>query len=373
MPEQKKKILIFSLAYYPHVGGAEVAIKEITDRISDIEFHMVTMRFSSDEKTEEKIGNVVVHRVGNGTSYMSKILFIPRAAFAAVALDIKKIDGMWAMMSYMTFPITLLRLIYGVRVPYVLTLQEGDPFEHVFRRWYIRVFSPLLAYGFKQSSAITAISNFLGSWVHKTGYKGPLHVIPNGVDLGHFSVLPMPHEGTVLITLSRLVHKNAVDDIVRALAFLPEDVRLHIAGTGPDEAMLKTLAKTEGVETRVEFLGFIDHAHLPGLLQRADIFIRPSRSEGMGNAFIEAMAASVPVVGTAVGGIPDFLKDGETGYVVAVDSPKSIAAAVTRALQKPDEVRTIVHNAKELLKQYDWGMLAERMKQEAFEPLWKRP
>ncbi|MEK7179532.1 MAG: hypothetical protein AAB689_00700, partial [Patescibacteria group bacterium] len=77
-----KRVLIFSLAYYPHVGGAEIALKEITDEISDIEFHLITLNFG-EEKKKEKIGNVFVHRVGNGASYVSKILFIPRAARSA--------------------------------------------------------------------------------------------------------------------------------------------------------------------------------------------------------------------------------------------------------------------------------------------------
>src|SRR3989344_2388770 len=113
-----KKVLIFSLAYYPHVGGAEIAIKEITDRIHDIEFHMVTMNFG-DSVPEEKIGNVIVHRVGNseiysklragkGRLYFSKILFAPRAAYAAWKLHKKhRFDGFWAMMSYMLFPIAI--------------------------------------------------------------------------------------------------------------------------------------------------------------------------------------------------------------------------------------------------------------------------
>ncbi len=75
-----KRILIFSLAYYPHVGGAEVALKEITDRISDIEFHMITLNFGGEPR-EEKIGNIFVHRVGNSASYLSKILFAPHQPF----------------------------------------------------------------------------------------------------------------------------------------------------------------------------------------------------------------------------------------------------------------------------------------------------
>ncbi|HVY72544.1 MAG TPA: glycosyltransferase family 4 protein [Candidatus Paceibacterota bacterium] len=369
MPEQKKKILIFSLAYYPHVGGAEVAIKEITDRLPNIEFHMVTMRWSQDEPMEEIVGRVHVYRVGSGASYLSKVLFIPRAVLRARTLSVQHFDGMWAMMSYMTFPIALLRILFGVHVPYILTLQEGDPFEHVFERWYIKFFAPLLSYGFMRARSITAISNFLGTWAKHAGYQGPVHIIPNGVDLAHFSVSRVEHEGIVLVTASRLVHKNAVDDVIRALALLPETVRFKVAGTGPDEVMLKELAQTAGVASRVEFVGHIDHRELPQFLERADIFIRPSRSEGMGNAFIEAMAAGLPIIGTHVGGIPDFLKDGETGYVAEVDNPKNIAAAVTRALLHADERAAIAARAKALAAQYDWDIVARRMNEEAFAAL----
>src|SRR3989344_2137239 len=100
-----KKVLIFSLAYYPHVGGAEVALKEITDRISDTAFHMITLRMAG-EKREERIGNILVHRVGSGASYFQKILFIPRATYLAAHLYREnRFDAFWAMMSYMLFPI----------------------------------------------------------------------------------------------------------------------------------------------------------------------------------------------------------------------------------------------------------------------------
>src|SRR5262249_35696004 len=129
-----KKILIFSLAYYPHVGGAEIAIKEIADRISDIEFDLITQRFDAKDAATEKVGNVLVHRVGQGRGYFSKILFIPRAAAHAIRLHQEKnFDACWAMMSYMLLPIVLMRN-RGVRLPYALTLQEGDTYQHMFGR-----------------------------------------------------------------------------------------------------------------------------------------------------------------------------------------------------------------------------------------------
>ena len=358
-----KRILIFSLAYYPHVGGAEVALKELTDRLTDIEFMLITLRMEG-EPTEERMGNVQLYRAGNGDSYLSKILFIPRAAYLAVRLhQARPFDALWAMMSYMLFPIVLLRIV-GVRLPYLLTLQDGDPFERVFRRPHILPFLPLLRYGFRRAAAVQTISTHLAGWARRMGFTGPLEVIPNGVDVARFTGAPIPHEGTVLITTSRLVRKNAVDDVLRALPLVPH-TRFRILGTGPDETALRRLAKSLGVEDRVEFVGHVGHVghvDLPRYLHTADIFVRPSRSEGMGNSFIEAMAAGLPVIGTQEGGIVDFLFDGETGWVVDKDSPEQIAEAIENILANPEKVKRVTENARTLVQEkYEWCTIAKQM------------
>ena len=381
---QMKRILIFSLAYYPHVGGAEVALKEITDRISDIEFHMLTLNFGADAK-EEKMGNVFVHRIGppagGGSLYLQKILFIPRAAFAARRLHRRlPFDGAWAMMSYMLFPIVLLRSL-GVRIPYVLTLQEGDPWEYMFKRWFILPFRPLLSVGFRNASAVQAISTYLARWAKKMGYQGEISIIPNGVDIARFSHVGLPKshmvdgDGVILVTTSRLVHKNAIDVVIRALKLLPDTVRFLIYGIGPDEMTLKILAKKLGVEHRVTFNGYIEHSELPQVLSESDIFIRPSRSEGMGISFIEAMAAGVPVIATQEGGIADFLFDAKrnpdkpaTGWAVDKDSPEQIAEAVKEILGNPEQVARVTANAKKMVtEKYDWRIIAKNMREKAFE------
>jgi glycosyltransferase involved in cell wall biosynthesis len=362
-----KRILIFSLAYYPQVGGAEIALKEITDRINDIEFHAITLNFGG-EKSEEKIGTIFVHRVGNGSSYFQKILFIPRAALAARVLHRRySFDAFWAMMSYMVFPIVLLRM-GGIRVPYLLTLQEGDPWEHMFNRWFILPFRPLLAYGFRQASEVQTISTFLAGWAKRIGFHGMPVVIANGVDIAHFARTHVENKsGTIfLVTTSRLVHKNAVDDVIRALKFLPNNIHFIIYGIGPDEILLKKLADEFGVSARMEWKGYIDHKDLPFALAACDIFIRPSRSEGMGNSFIEAMAAGLPVIATQEGGIADFLFDAKrnpdtetTGWAVDKDSPEQIAEAVKEILENPEQATRIIANAKKLVEEkYDWNLIA---------------
>src|SRR3989344_4848554 len=356
-----KKILIFSLAYYPHVGGAEVAIKEITDRINDIEFHMITMRFSRADARVEKIGNVLVYRVGGGDSYFSKMLFIPRAMLKARQLErTEKFDGAWAMMSYMTLPLVFLHL------PYALTLQEGDTYGHMFARARILPFLPLINRGFRKATVVQAISTYLGGWARKRGYSGPLEIIPSGVDVKKFSGEKIQHDGTVLITSSRLVHKNAVDDIIRALADLPQDVRLVVAGSGPDGKNLKKLAQKLGVAGRVEFLDYVDHVRLPALLHAADIFIRPSRSEGMGISFVEAFAAKLPVVATQEGGLKDFISS-ETAWIVEKNNPRQITLQIKAILGNPEEARRVVSNAYSLVvKKYDWSLIARDMREKVF-------
>lgn len=380
-----KKILIFSLAYFPKpVGGAEIAIKEITDRISsaEFEFHMVTLRFYGDFPKSEQIGNVAVHRVGFGGGYVSKMLFIPLAAAKALSLHkTERFDGAWAMMSYMLFPLILMRL-FGVKLPYLLTLQEGDTFAHMFERPHVALFRPLISAGFRNAAAVQAISTYLGAWAKHLGFRRPVDVIPNGVDTAYFSELPLQSDVTelqdklgkkmgdvYLITTSRLVHKNAVDDLISALAYLPDNVHALVLGVGPEEEKLKALAKEKNVMKRVRFLGYVPHEKLPIYLKACDIFVRASRSEGMGNSFIEAFAAGIPVVATQEGGLKDFLFDEKrnpdtpvTGWAVEKDSPEDIARAVSDIMSHREKVGAVVRTARALaVGEYDWSMLADRM------------
>ena len=367
-----KRVLIFSLAYYPHVGGAEVALKEITDRIKDIEFHMLTLRFKGEPR-EERVGNVFVHRIGNGSSYLSKILFVPRAAFAARAMHASlHFDALWAMMSYMVLPVVLAQFL-SVRPPYLLTLQDGDPFSRTFGRWFILPFRPLLSVGFKRATAVSALSTYLAVWAKRMGYKGEVTIIPNGADLRRFIARPHLEFQTAgqinLVTSSRLVHKNAIDDIIRALVFLPGNIQFVVYGTGPEERALRRLAEELEVADRVLFKGYVSHEELARAFVTAHIFIRPSRTEGFGASFIEAMAAGLPVIATQEGGIADFLFDEKrnpdkptTGWAVDANFPVEIADAVKEIMTNPVKVQKVRENALRLVQEkYDWDLIAKQM------------
>ncbi|MBU0627546.1 glycosyltransferase family 4 protein, partial [Patescibacteria group bacterium] len=167
---------------------------------------------------------------------------------------------------------------------------------------------------------------------------------------------------TVLVTTSRLSLKNGVDDLIRSLTFLPETFKALIVGEGEDGEKLLSLVQEKNLKNRVLFLGRKDHNDLPKILQSADIFVRPSLSEGLGNSFLEAMAAGLPIIGTPVGGIPDFLVDRETGVFCKVRDPESIAKAVIRIVKNPDFKEKIVKNGEILVnKCYSWNDVAQKI------------
>jgi glycosyltransferase involved in cell wall biosynthesis len=391
-----KRILIFSLNYYPHyVGGAEVAIKEITDRIDpeEIEFHMVTLRIDSTLQKIEKIGNVTVHRIGftlpkpsiadlkKFPLQFNKYYFQIGAYWKAARLQKKySFDAVWGMMAHScAIPAGLFKKKFS-KVAYVLTLQEGDPPEHIERM--MKPVWGMFSRGFTSADAVQPISMFLKHWAERRGVTGIMVVIPNGVDVKTFSksftseeiraehdVMNKKEDEVYLITTSRLVHKNGIDSVIRALPLLPEHVHFIIYGIGPDEEKLKALAAELGVTVRTHFKGARPYAELPLALKASDIFIRPSRSEGMGNSFIEAMAAGIPVIATQEGGIADFLFDANrnpdnpaTGWAVDVNSPKQIAEAVESILANPEAAKIVTSSAKKYISQdYEWDSIATRM------------
>jgi UDP-glucose 4-epimerase len=397
----KKKILIFSLAYFPkYVGGAEVAVKEITDRIApeDIEFHMVTLRFDSTLPKIERIGNVLVHRIGFTAHeptmtdlkkfplFLNKYFYQVVAPFYAIRLHSKyHYDGVWAMMAHAVGIAAAFFKLMAPRVKCILTLQEGDPPEYVER--LMAPVWPLFRYAFTHADAIQVISTFLGRWAKRMGYKGEPVLVPNAVNTKHFAQeypekeldaleekLGKKKDDVWLITTSRLVHKNAVDDVIRALPLLPKKVKFLILGIGPDENMLTHIAAREALAERVRFLGQVGHDALPKYLKISDIFVRPSRSEGMGNSFVEAFAAGIPVIATQEGGIADFLFDAKknpdkptTGWAVAKDSPEEIALAVKDILAHPEQVKKVTATAKALaFSTYDWDAIARAMREKVF-------
>ncbi|TSC60905.1 MAG: hypothetical protein Athens041674_948 [Parcubacteria group bacterium Athens0416_74] len=244
-----KRILIFSLTYHPFVGGAEVAIKEITDRVSPEEyaFDMVTLRFDSSLPEVEKRGNITIYRVGPSiqgaqvsdrnlplTLRLAKTLFPFTACAKAYMLSRKNAyDMTWAMMANSAGFGAIFFKYLRPRIPYFLELQDGRAFADMpKRRPILRLIWWLYKKVYTKADKIKTISHFIEREVRSIGYEKEIFVIPNAVDVAKFSREVSGDElaelkarfgkkmGDVfLFTASRLVLSRGVEDTIRALSF----------------------------------------------------------------------------------------------------------------------------------------------------------
>jgi len=179
-----------------------------------------------------------------------------------------------------------------------------------------------------------------------------------------------------LLNAARLVHQKANDDVIRALALLPENINFILIGGGEDEEMLRLAAKDEGVAERVKFIGQLSRDDVPKYRNRAiaDIFVCPSRSEGLGNSFLSPMAARLPVIATQEGGLAEFIFDEKrnpdkepTAWAVDKDNPEQIAEAVKDILANPGKVNEVTERAREMVfEKYNWDNVAKDMRKKVF-------
>jgi glycosyltransferase involved in cell wall biosynthesis len=377
MPYTPKRVLIFSTDdhLYP-AGGAEQAFGHITKRMPECEFDLICAKLRKGVKDYEQVGNVNIYRMGFGVPKLDGIILALFGQICAYKLMKQHTyDLVWSIMaSYGAFAAVRVKKKTGL--PLVLTLQEGDSFDYIYNKvkFVRRSFNEIFA----SADAIQAISHYLLNWGKEMGYTGPLgRVIPNGVEVESFmqqfdeETLREKRESfgfgpgaCILITSSRLEKKNGVGDVIAALALLPKEVCFVICGSGSLEEGLRQKVEALGLRERVRFMGFVDPSELPLLMKASDIFIRPSLSEGLGNAFLEAMAAGLITVGTNAGGIPDFLADGKTGFIVGIEDPQSIADAIGRIRTLDDaRIAEIKHTAMELVRtQYNWERVTSDMR-----------
>ena len=383
-----KRVIIFSTAYLPLIGGAELAVREVAGRISDFQFDLICARLRRDLPRQEKIGNVNVIRIGFGANF-DKIL-LPLFGFLKArklvvndkrfAISDKPL--LWGIMASWGSLAAFVFKIFYPRIPFLLTLHEGDAPEYIEkgRGGLINLSWRLL---FKKADYVQVISNYLADMARNYGYKGEIEVVPNGVDLTKFQIqnskfqinsksqisnlrekFRIRENDKIIISVSRLVEKNGIGDLIDAVSQLSIiNYQLLIIGSGPLEKQLKLQVEKLNLGKKIFFLGDVPNKKIFEYLAISDIFCRPSLSEGLGTAFLEAMAAGVPVVATPVGGIPDFLKSGETGLFCEIKNPQSIAEKIKILLENNELREKIIKNARELVeKKYNWDAIGLKMK-----------
>jgi len=211
-----------------------------------------------------------------------------------------------------------------LKIPYIITLR-GKLYECL----PISSQREQCATALQRASAVISVSGQLAEEARKLGVSDDrLVIIPNGIDRDYFhsrdkrtcrKELGLPVDGRLLVTVAHLGHRKGHHEVIRALAGLPDDVRLVIVG-GPAQGgtpeMLRAVAMEVGVEDRLILPGHQPYEKVPIYFSAADASVLASYREGCPNAVLESLACGTPVVASDVGAVRDILSAPETGRIV---------------------------------------------------------
>jgi glycosyltransferase involved in cell wall biosynthesis len=190
-----------------------------------------------------------------------------------------------------------------------------------------------------------------------------LTVIPLGVSPDEFSFTERTDSHEV-VAIGSLRERKGYDVLLDALAMVREEVpevSLHVFGDGPLESDLKRRAERLGVRDHVTFHGFVDQSVVRDHLQRARLFVHPSRSESFSLVRLEAMSTGCPVVISDIPGAHEMVSDGEEGFVVPTEDADALAASMCRILTDADFARELGYNAREKVeRRYDWREIGQQ-------------
>lgn len=276
------------------------------------------------------------------------------------------------------------------RVPYCLFLYGADLLseQHKYHRSLLKRRASRAIFG--GAARLVAISQWtrdlaltvLGE-LGLDGHGQRLRVIPLGTDPQRFRPgidagelrrrFDLPDGGVRwLLTVARLEAHKGVDTVIQALpaiAARAPDVRYVVAGSGAERDTLEQLAHKTGVADRVRFLGEVTEHDLPALYNLASVYVGASRRaqrigvEGFGISLVEASACGLPVVAGNSGGIPDAVRDGETGFLVPPEDPAALTDAVGRLITDAELARRIGAAGRRAVETYyNWDRVVRDLR-----------
>lgn len=355
------RIGLVTADFHPNVGGVAAHVVELGKALSRLghAVHVITLPLGDESCRQSEWQGMTVHRLA-----LPKMmpfyswglgLYLGRLVDRE-DLDLLHVHGLRPLpaTAHAEVPVFFTNHTSG----FLKRLQKG-PREHAKLRRRMA-----------HCSGVLAPSRELLQAAISVGYAGPTAYIPNAVDTGRFtpgeSLLRgdwrRSCEDVVVLLARRLVEKNGVCIFAEAIARIASpQARFVFAGDGPERSRVERILRAASCLDRCLFLGNLSNTQMPDVYRAADVSVLPSFMEATSITGLESMATGLPLVGTRVGGIPDLIQEGETGFLVEPGNPIELAATIEELIQSPGLRKFMGTRARKIAVQFfSWDRIATR-------------
>ena len=354
------KVLLACPYDWASPGGVQVQVRELAERLRARD-HRTLIVAPGPDATSNGLVRIVGRpvRVPYGGT-VAPISFSPgswrrlRSAMRAFGPDVVHVHEPFT-------PSTSMLATLAATTPVVATF-------HAFldRSRLMEISGPILRQIDRRIDAAVAVSEAAAAFVRRVR-RGPVEIVPNGVDVSRFAEPADPPEGLPrgrrILWVNRLDPQKGFGVMVDAFARLArdrDDVFLLVAGEGRDRVALRTLPRQ--TRNRVVPLGTVPHDELPRYHAAADVYCSPAvGQESFGLVLVEAMAAGVPVVATDIPGYREVVRNGVDGLLVRPNDPGALSDAVRRVLSEPELASALAAAGRARAPEFAWDAVVPRL------------
>ncbi len=362
------KIVLATPLYPPEIGGPATYIKELAYKLKD-EHTLTIIAYASTSERIEGTTLITVSKRRRLPIRLAKFTWV--LLKAARSADVIYVQNAVAA----GLPAAIVGML--TRTPVILKFVGDEAWERATQLklttkqledflaapeggMRIRLMMTLEGWVLRHVRVVTTPSAYLRDCLVRT-YRVPQHntvVNYNAAekpDVVPFEAKPVPHQ---IAVTARLVEWKGIDGIIRAVAILTKqfpDVRLLIAGDGPQEQSLKSLARETGVADHVTFLGRVSRAETWHIRKSSEVYVLNSSYEGLPHTALTSFAAEIPIVATRIPGTDEAVYDGRSGLLVPPHDDDALAEAIARLFADAALRKQLIEGGKEILaEKFSW-------------------
>ncbi len=319
---------------YPTYGGSGVVASELGKALAERGHRVHFISYAMPFRLDGFVGNIFYHEVEISNYPLFDFpLYTP--ALASKIVEVAKFEKLDILHAHYAIPHAmsayLAKQILGEKSLKIITTLHGTDITLVgLEPSYL----PVMKFSIEKSDGVTAVSRFLKEKT-LTNYNidKDIRVIPNFIDSRKYKKVDAlsikkniaPGGEKVLVHVSNFRQVKRVSDVIRIFQLVRDKIpaKLILIGDGPDRSSCEKLCRELNLVGDVQFLG--KQAELVPLLSASDVFLIPSQSESFGLSALEAMACELPVVSSSVGGLPELVAHGETGFIAEIGDIERMA------------------------------------------------